>query len=289
MTAGGANLLVDCACFTAAHAELLLPLARHADSTVMISSKAVYVDDAGNHANSPTPPRFTEPITEQQRTMRPGTMPYNSREGYGANKVAAEHILLDSGLPVTILRPSKVHGEGAPFPREWYFVKRAMDRRPVLLLAGRGAGADHPSAAANIAALTHVAAERPGRRILNAADPDAPDGLTISRVIAGLAGHTWREVLLGDDAPPQLGRHPWHRIPPIVLDMTAAEALGYRPVGDYASTVGDEVSWLLGARSSRGSATLPDGVDEDQFAGAFDYAAEDQYLAQTTQRVHPKR
>jgi len=108
----GADLLVDCICYTAAQAELLLPLARQATSTVMISTKAVYVDDAGRHTNSDIPPRFTGPVTEQQPTMAPGSMDYNSREGYGANKVAAEHVLLDSGLPVTVLRPSKIHGQG---------------------------------------------------------------------------------------------------------------------------------------------------------------------------------
>jgi nucleoside-diphosphate-sugar epimerase len=275
----GADLLVDCICFTPAQARLLLPLAREATSTVMISSKAVYVDEAGRHANSDAPPRFTGPVTEQQATMAPDTTDYMTREGYGANKVAAEQVLLDSGLPTTVLRPSLIHGQGALVPREWYFVKRALDRRPVLPLAGRGAGADHPSAATNIAALVQVAAERPGRRILNAADPDAPDGLTISRTIAALVGHTWREVLLDDDAPNGLGHHPWHRVPPFVLDMSAAYALGYRPVGNYESTVADEVRWLVKESHGDRGAQLPPGLDDTYFAGHFDYAAEDEYLA----------
>ena len=276
----GADLLVDCICYTAAQAELLLPLARQASSTVMVSSKAVYVDDAGRHSNSDTPPRFAGPVTEQQPTRAPGTMEYNSREGYGANKVAAERVLLDSGAPVTVLRPSKIHGQGALIPREWYFVKRALDRRPALLLAGRGAGTDHPSAAANIAALVQVAAERPGRRVLNAADPDAPDGLAISRAVASLVDYRWREVLLDDDAPRKLGRHPWHKLPPFVLDMGAAYALGYRPVGDYATTVAEEVRWLVQeSRVVDGAAQLPPGLDGEFFTGRFDYAAEDSFLA----------
>src|SRR5690349_4175370 len=48
----GCDLLVDCVCYTAAQARLLLPLIRNVSSTVMISSKAVYVDEAGNHVNS---------------------------------------------------------------------------------------------------------------------------------------------------------------------------------------------------------------------------------------------
>jgi nucleoside-diphosphate-sugar epimerase len=276
----GCDLLVDYVCYTAVQARLLLPPMRNAGSTVMISSKAVYVDEAGNHVNSASPPRFPGPVTEQQPTMDPGDMPYDSPQGYGANKVAAELVLLDSGLPVTVLRPSKVHGEAAAPPGEWYFVKRALDHRPTLLLAGGGRGADHPSAAVNIAALVEVVAHRPGRRILNAADPDAPDGVTMSRVIAALTGHVWREVLLGDDAPPGLGRHPWHFLPPIVLDTGAAQALGYRPVGDYATTVTDEISWLVG-QAAEYPAWTPPGIDQELAGRWFDYAAEDAWLLAT--------
>ena len=53
----GADLLVDCTCYTAQDAADLLPLARDAASTVLISSKAVYVDAAGHHSNSQVKPR----------------------------------------------------------------------------------------------------------------------------------------------------------------------------------------------------------------------------------------
>jgi len=276
----GPDFLVDCACYTAAQARLLLPFIADVGSTVMISSKAVYVDGDGNHVNSPCAPRFPAAVTERQPTMKPGDLPYDSPQGYGANKVAAEQVLLDSGLPVTVLRPSKVHGEGAAPPREWYFVKRALDRRSTLLLAGRGRGVDHPSAAVNIAALAEVVAERPGRRVLNAADPDAPDGLTISRVVAAATGHSWREVLLDDDAPPPLGRHPWHRTPPMVLDTSAATALGYRPVGDYAATVAEEIGWMVDQVGRQPSWTPP-GIGPETTASWFDYDAEDAWLRAT--------
>jgi nucleoside-diphosphate-sugar epimerase len=271
----GADLLVDCICYTAAQARLLLPLAANATSTVLISSKAVYVDAAGNHSNSPEPPCFDGPIRETQPTMAPGDMPYDSPLGYGANKVAAEQVMLDSGHPVSVLRPSKIHGAGAARPREWVFVKRVLDQRPAVLLAHRGEGTDHPSAAVNIAALIEVTAAQPGRRILNSADPDAPNGRQIARAIADHLGHTWDEVLLDGD---ELGRHPWDAAHPLVLDLTAAADLGYRPVGDYAATVVDEVDWLVDAYR-RGD---PDGVlpapDDAFFAAMLDYAAEDEYL-----------
>jgi nucleoside-diphosphate-sugar epimerase len=289
LTAGGArfrtappegfnDLLVDCACFTAEDAERLLPLARHAGSTVMISSKAVYVDAEGRHSNTDEPPRFDGPVAEIQPTMAPSRGDHTTREGYGANKVAAEQVLLDSGLPVTVLRPSKVHGAGARLAREWVFVRRALDRRAVVLLAHRGGGGDHPSAAVNIAALIVVGAARPGARILNSADPDAPNGLEISRAIARHLGHEREEILLDDDAPEGLGRHPWDRRPPVVLDTSAALALGYAPAGGYATTVANVVDWLVEATRGGEDAALLPTPDDPYFAPLLDYAAEDAYL-----------
>jgi nucleoside-diphosphate-sugar epimerase len=287
----GADLLVDCVCYTAGDAEQLLPLARHATSTVLISSKAVYADAAGHHSNSPVRPDFGGPVREDQPTVAPGYGDHRTAEGYPAAKVAAEQVLLDSGVPVTVLRPSKIHGPGSRQPREWMFVKRVLDRRPVLFLARRGAGVDHPTAAANIAALIELAARRPGRRILNAADPDAPSVLDISRVIAAHLGHAWEEILLGSEdgqdgeegeEPPgqaALGRHPWDAPHPIVLDMTAAAALGYTPAGDYATTVAAEVDWLTAAARGGDDADLIPGPADDYFARLLDYPAEDRWLA----------
>ena len=254
----GADLLVDCVVYTADDARRLLPFARNATSTVMISSKAVYVDAAGNHSNSDDPPRYDGPIRETQPTLAPLDIDYRSREGYGANKVAAEQVLLDSGLPVSILRPSKIHGRGAARPREWMFVKRVLDRRPAVILAHRGAGVDHTTAAVNIAALVEVVADEPGARILNSADPDAPSGVEIARAIAQRSRYDWEEVLLDGDAVGNVGLYPWDAGHPIVLDTSAALALGYRPVGDYAATIADTVDWLVeSARGGPDAAKLP--------------------------------
>jgi len=275
----GADLVVDCICYTARQATGLLPLVPDAGSTVMISSKAVYVDDAGRHCNSAIAPHFGGPVRETQPTMAPGDRDFNSAERYGANKVAAEQVLLDSGGPVTVLRPSKIHGAGARRPREWVFVKRALDRRPAVLLAHRGAGVDQTTAAANLAALIETVAAAPGQRILNSADPDAPSALDISRAIARQLDHQWDEVLLDDGADAALGRHPWHVPHPIVLDMSAAAGLGYAPEGDYAATVTEAVEWLVGAaRGGDGAEFLP-GPGDAYFGPMLDYAAEDRYLA----------
>ena len=271
----GTDLLVDCLCFTAADARSLLPLAAHATSTVLISGRAVYVDAAGNHINSSTPPRFSGPISETHPTMTPrDDIGHRSREGYGANKVAAELVALDSGLPVSVLRPSQIHGVGASPAREWAVVKRVLDGRTALLLARRGAGVVHTTAAANLAALIETVAERPGSRVLNCADPDAPSVLEICRTIGKYLGHAWEEVLLDDTAPAGLGITPWDSPHPIVLDTSAATALGYRPAGTYATTIAPALDWLVEA-----AANGQPPVDDGYFTEFFDYAPEDAFLS----------
>jgi nucleoside-diphosphate-sugar epimerase len=269
----GADLVVDCLCFTAGDARALVPLLADAGSAVMISSRAVYVDARGNHVNSGVEPDFGGPVDESRPTMSPREdIEYRSPAGYGASKVAAELVLLDSGHPVTVLRPSKVHGDGSTRPDTWVFVRRVLDGRDVLLLSRGGRGVDQPTAAANLAALVEVVADRPGRRILNAADPDAPSALEISWIVARHLGHRWAEVLLDDDAPAGLGGHPWDRVPGLRLDMGAAARLGYEPAGDYAATVTAELDWLVSLAPQP-----PPGAEG--FASMFDYAAEDRYLS----------
>jgi nucleoside-diphosphate-sugar epimerase len=284
----GADLLVDCLCYSRSDAAELLSLARNASSTVMISAKAVYADSQGRHANSAEAPRFDGPIHESQPTVPAGD------EGYGQRKVAAEHLLLDSGLPVTVIRPGLIHGEGSRMPREWVFVKRVLDGRPRVFLARHGTGVNQPTAAANLAALIETVAADPGARVLNGADPGAPSALEIARTIAGYLGHDWQEVLLDEPAGP-VGRHPWDVPHPVVLDTSAAAALGYVPAGDYAATVTAEVDWLVRAASAHASATAPPSaspgaandpdaavlsrLDGEFFAPMLDYAAEDRYYA----------
>ena len=82
----GADLLVDGVCFTAGDARLLIEQLGDVTSTVMLSSKAVYVDAAGNHVNSGVAPRFEAPITENGPTMAPSGGNYDSRGGYGPTK-----------------------------------------------------------------------------------------------------------------------------------------------------------------------------------------------------------
>ena len=159
------------------------------------------------------------------------------------------------------------------------FVKRVLDRRPALILAHRGAGVDHTTAAVNIAALVEVVAHEPGR-----ADPEQRRSGRAERdrdrpYDRACARYDWQEVLLDGDAIGNVGLYPWDARHPIVLDTSAALALGYQPVGDYAATVVDAVEWLVeAARGGPDAAKLPRD-DDEFFAELFDYAAEDRFLA----------
>lgn len=271
LLADGADLVVDCLCFTADDATSLNRLADVIGSVVMISSKAVYIDEQGRHVNSAVPPQFANPLGEDHPTLSPrGDVPFDSPAGYGANKVAAEIALLDGPIPTTVLRASKVHGRGGSRPREWVFLKRILDRRRAVFFNQGGAGGDHPTAAANLASLIGTVSARPGNRILNSADPDAPTGRDIARVIAGLLGHHWEEVVV--DHPGRLGDHPWNFVPAIRLDLSKSQALGYRPVGTYSETVTEEIDWMLNA---------PDRfwASDPYFDPFFSYEEEDEALA----------
>jgi len=274
----GADLLVDGVCATARDAAQLAPFLPDVASTVMLSSKAVYVDEQGRHTNSLEKPMFPVPISERQPTVPPGEGDPTSRDGYAANKVAAEHLLLDHGAPVTVLRPSKVYGVGISRPREWFVVRRALDDRERIVLADGGRSVDHTTAASGIASLVALAADQPGRRILNVADDTAPDVLTIVRTIAARLEHPFQEVLLDADAPSFLGLSPWSTPTPVVLDTTAARALGWTPPR-FQDAVLPEVDWLVEtARATPAGGDVPWAADPF-FERLFDYGPEDAALA----------
>jgi hypothetical protein len=68
-----------------------------------------------------------------------------------------------------------------------------------------------------------------------------------------------------------VGGHPWGAVHPIVLDMSGAAALGYRPVGGYEGLIGPACRSAQAAARA-GVAFVP------YLATMFDYAAEDAWL-----------
>ncbi len=274
----GADLVVDTVGLTRDDALQLLPFLDDVGSSVFVSSRSVYVDEQGRHANSLDKPVFGGAVTELQATVTAGDGDPTSRDGYGAAKVAAEQVLLDHGAPVTVLRPSKVYGVGIGRPREWFVVRRVLDGRERVLLADAGRSVDHTTAASGIGSLVRLVADAPDRRILNVADDTAPNALEIVRTIAAHLDHRFDEVLLDQDAPAFVGTTPWSSPSPFVLDTTAARALGWQPP-TFASAVLPELDWLVETAHA-----VPAGSDVPWAADPFwdrmfDYGPEDAALA----------
>jgi nucleoside-diphosphate-sugar epimerase len=271
----GCDLVVDVVAYDAVHARQLTGLAGRVGAAVVVSSVAVYEDGAGRGFDTQDEPDgfpvYPVPVPETQPTVAPG------EASYGTRKAALERVLLgrDAGLPVTVLRAGAVHGPYSPLPRELYFVKRNLDGRSDRVLAYRGESRFHPASARNIAELVRLAAARPGPRVLNACDAEAPTAAGIGAAIDAVMGVETRTAYL--DGPPagSVGRTPWSVPRPVVFDMSAAEReLGYRPVVSYAGSLPETVEWLTGALRGRDwREAFP--LLAQAYPDLFDYAAED--------------
>ncbi len=272
----GVDVLVDFVAFERAHAEQLLALEGSVRSLVVVSSASVYADSQGRsleNVNDGEVARFRVPLTEHDPTVPPGD------DAYAARKRAIEQTLLArDAIPATLIRAGAIYGPGDAASREWYFVKRVLDGRRVVVLSHQGESRFQPVSVHNLAELIRLTAERPGRRLLNGADPEAPTVTEIGRHVGGALGHEWAEVLFAGPPRNGVGDHPWGVPSPFVLDMTEAEfEVGYRPVTTYAKAIKETSDWLVAASEGRDwREAFPTAAKH--YADQFDYGAEDAYV-----------
>jgi nucleoside-diphosphate-sugar epimerase len=273
--ANGFDLFVDVIPFEATHAEQLLGL--DVGAIVAISSASVYADEQGRTLDEAQGvddfPEFPVPIPESQPTVEPGD------ETYSTKKAKLERILLENGrVPAAIVRPCAIYGRDDRMAREWFFVKRALDGRPYVLLTNRGEGQFHTTASENIGELVRLIAARPRTDVFNCGDPDPPKVIEIARAVGESAGHRFTEVLLPDPAGRgEVGQTPWSAPKPLLVDMAKAEReLGYRPVTTWADALPQQVAWLIEATRDRDwREVLPRGAEYLK----FDYDPEDALVA----------
>jgi nucleoside-diphosphate-sugar epimerase len=273
--ANGADLLVDVVPFEAAHAVQVLAL--DVGAVVAVSSASVYADEQARTLDEAQGvddfPDFPVPIPETQPTVEPGD------ETYSTKKAKLERILLENGrIPAAIVRPCAIYGRNDRMAREWFFVKRALDRRAYVVLTNRGAGHFHTTAAENIGELVRLIATDPRTDVYNCGDPDPPTVLEIARTIGDAVGHRFAEVLLpGPASRGEVGQTPWSAPKPLIVDMAKAERqVGYRPATTWAEALPRQVEWLLEVTGDRDwKDVLPRGADYLQ----FDYDREDEFLS----------
>jgi nucleoside-diphosphate-sugar epimerase len=273
--ANGFDLMVDVIPFEAAHAEQLLRL--DVGAIVAISTASVYADERGrtlDEAQSTDEyPEFPVPIPESQHLVAPGD------ETYSTKKVKLERILLaNDHVPAAVVRPCAIYGAGDRMAREWFFVKRALDRRPQVVLTNNGQGHFHTTASENVGELVRLIAAEPRTDVFNCGDPDPPRVLEIARAIGDAAGYEFDEVLIAEpSARGEIGQTPWSTPKPLIVDMSKAErALGYRPATNWAEALPRQVEWLIAATRGRDwREVLPRGAEYLQ----FDYEGEDALVA----------
>ncbi|MGQ4512878.1 NAD-dependent epimerase/dehydratase family protein [Streptomyces sp. DW26H14] len=280
----GCDVVVDLVAYDGEHADqwAALATAGRVGSAVVVSSAAVYEDDRGRGFDTQAEPdgaaRYPVPIPESQRTVAPGGGSYSTRKARLEQRLAAAGEV----LPATVLRAGAVHGAHCRAPRELYFVKRVLDGRGHRVLSYGGASRFHTAHVSNIAELIRLAARRPGSRVLNAVDPDAPSVAEIAAAIDAVMGSDTRTVLMeGAPGADGVGDTPWSLPYPMVQDMTAAEReLGYRPVTDYAASLPETVAFLTARLADHGDWRDAFPVMRRSYGeGLFDYAAEDAWLA----------
>jgi len=149
--------------YSAKDASDLLRVKGRFNSLVVVSSASVYADEHGRSLDEAAEggfPDFEGAIGEDTRTVEPGDATYSTR------KVAMERELLDDGLPVSILRPCAIYGKFARHPREWWVVKRVLDRRASIPVAYNADSLFHTSSVRSIATLAQICMEHPATRML---------------------------------------------------------------------------------------------------------------------------
>jgi nucleoside-diphosphate-sugar epimerase len=254
----GFDAAVDTVAFDGRHAKQWLKVKGQIGRLAVISTGSVYADAQGrtlDEAREIGSPEFPIPIREDQVRTAAGGKTYSTR------KVELEDGLLrhfDDSL--TILRPMAVYGPGSRSPREWWFLSRILAGVRTIPLAYEGRNRFHTSGTANIAELCCTALNLHGVHVLNAADPDAPSVAEIGAAIFESLGYS--ADFLPYPGPPKAMKDytPWSVEHPLIADMSAAMALGYKPVGNYRALVGETCLALLHAAEQGGWRTAFPGL-----------------------------
>ncbi|MDP9067982.1 MAG: NAD-dependent epimerase/dehydratase family protein [Actinomycetota bacterium] len=275
----GYDTLIDIVAYEPEAARQLSELRDRIGAVIVVSTMSVYADDHGRSMDdADTPDHFPDlpqPIPESQRTVKASSATYSTK------KVAIEKALLaDAKVPVTIVRPGMIYGVGDKSSREWFFVKRVRDGRRHLVLAYEGATPVSVIASRNLAELIRLAANTPGTRIVNAADPQPQTARSIGFAVSKVLDHEWDELLLQGPSPQEpIGETPWSSPGPFVIDIRKAkEELGYEGRVEYEDALTETCEWLLSATAqSDWTEVLPNA--QKYYGSLFDYGAEDELLS----------
>lgn len=273
---GTFDAVVDPTAYDAQDSADLLTSEAKIGAIVSISSSSVYADSDGrslDEAQNTGFPEFPVGIPETTATVKPGPETYSTR------KVAMEQALEKAKIPVLILRPCAIYGTYARELREAWILHRLAENRQVLPISHKAESIFHTSSTSGIASLIDCALRDPKSATLNVADPDA---LSVKGLIKAVcdAVSTTAEILPFPGEPEgMVGRTPWTVARPYVLDTSRARALGWHGGEPYAEAVTSVCAWAMEQASETSwDAAFP--LYKAYGVNMFDYAAEDQFLAE---------
>jgi nucleoside-diphosphate-sugar epimerase len=185
-----------------------------------------------------------------------------------------EQIVFELIPTATHFRYPWVYGPRQPAPREWCFVRRALDRRPFVIVPDGGLTLLSAGYTENLAGFVHAAIDRSeaaAGHIFNAADDECLTLHQMAELVAAELDHEWEIVSM-----------PWKLAPctrPMVqqlrtthrlLDTSKARTLlGYRDAVPAREAARRTARWLAD------NPPAPGGIEEFVLEDPFDYASED--------------
>ncbi|MDQ3940897.1 MAG: NAD-dependent epimerase/dehydratase family protein, partial [Actinomycetota bacterium] len=244
---GDYDLFVDIIAFGEKDARQLLGLAGRIGSLVVISSAAVYADRHGKRLLG-----SDDDAGKWIQETDPVVPPVADGSDYEGGKVAVEQTLLDAPFPVAVLRPGAIFGPHDRASREWYFVKRVLDGRRLVVLAYMGASMFHTVSSRNLASVIIKAGAKRATGIFNCGDLLPPDVNAIAEAVGDVMDHQFEVTLIDGPSRGAVGDTPWTVPHPFVLDLTAVRRdLDFAPVTLYEDAVSETCEWLVAATSQR--------------------------------------
>lgn len=189
--------------------------------------------------------------------------------------VATEAVVFEHHPTAVLLRYPILYGPRQLIPREWPVVRRAMDRRPVLIVADGGLTLKSAAYVENAAHAVLCAVDRPEQasgRIFNVTDERALTIRQMAEIVADEVGHRFDIVSMPNElaAPirPVLMHHSTaHRI---VNIRPLQDLLGYRDQVAPEEGLRRTVRWLVD--------NPPSAASQARLQDPFDYEAEDELV-----------
>jgi nucleoside-diphosphate-sugar epimerase len=225
---------------------------------VCISSFEVYeaFEDAWNHRPSSQP----VPIPEGAPKRKTAHL-YGEQVRYDKLLVEGEAMEADAreDFSVTLLRWPALYGPRDETPREWYYVKQALDGRTQIAVPNGGQSLYARGYFENMAHTAALAAENPAAsgQVYNCADVVALSLKQIVEMIGQIVGHSWEVVPVPRELMPVVPRSqalpfsgdPYDIEPHLLLDLTSIRTeLGYRDLVPVEAAMETTVKWLVEER-----------------------------------------